>query len=63
MLCVGLAEATVKFKVLHFNDFHARIEPDSEGHGHCFRSDKEQGGLVVAVDVKRGPVEDGVQMG
>ncbi|GMH42543.1 hypothetical protein BSKO_10462 [Bryopsis sp. KO-2023] len=30
-----LAAANVKFTVLHFNDFHARIEPDDETHTWC----------------------------
>ena len=36
-------EAYTKFVILHFNDFHARIDPDSEGHGYCFHGDANVG--------------------
>ncbi|GMH35499.1 hypothetical protein BSKO_03367 [Bryopsis sp. KO-2023] len=40
---VAVCSANLKFKILHFNDFHARIEPDSEGHGHCFSHHQDEG--------------------
>lgn len=34
---VLLARAVVaaKFKILHFNDYHSRVEPDNKDHGYC----------------------------
>lgn len=33
----------MKFTILHFNDFHARVEPDDEYHGFCHTWSQQQG--------------------
>lgn len=34
-LLVAPAVANVQFTIMHFNDFHSRIDPDSETHNWC----------------------------
>lgn len=41
--CVQHVAGNVKFVIMHFNDFHARIEPEDEYHGGCDQWKKDSG--------------------
>lgn len=61
-LCVGLSPALADFKlsILHFNDFHARIESVSKYDSTCSDADEAKGAcfggvarLKSAIDARR----------
>ncbi|GMH42377.1 hypothetical protein BSKO_10296 [Bryopsis sp. KO-2023] len=41
--CALRTSEAVKFKILHFNDFHSRIEADGEWHGYCHDYELKEG--------------------